>query len=61
MKNRIKKALVVGTLLVTMATSLIACGKKECDVCGEMGKCKTKEFFGQEINICEDCLDMFSY
>lgn len=59
MKKRITKALVVATLLITMATSLIACGKKECDICGEMGKCQTEEFFGQEINICEDCLDVF--
>ena len=55
MKKRITKALVVATLLITMATSLIACGKKECDICGEMGKCQTEEFFGQEINVCEDC------
>lgn len=59
MKKRITKALVVATLLITMATSLVACGKKKCDMCGEMGKCETIEFFGQEINICEDCQDIF--
>ena len=45
MKKRITKALVVATLLITMATSLIACGNKECEICGEMGKCQTEEFF----------------
>ena len=55
MKKRITKALVLATLLITMATSLIACGVKECDWCSEKAKCETINFNGQKVDLCEDC------
>lgn len=57
MKAKISKVLVVAGLTIAMATSFVACGAKECDMCGETGKCKTVELFGEKINICTDCQD----
>lgn len=57
MKKKISKVLVLACVSALVATTLTGCGKKECDICGEMGKCKTIEFLGSEINICGDCQD----
>ena len=55
MKNRLKKVLVITGLVATMTIGLAGCGKKTCDLCGEEGKSKTVEVFGEEVNICKDC------
>ena len=38
-----------------MATGFVACGQKECGLCGEMGRCKTYEVLGEKIPVCKDC------
>ena len=50
-----KKILVVVGLTIAMATGFVACGQKECGICGEMGSCKTYEFLGEKIPVCKDC------
>ncbi|MCM1103746.1 MAG: hypothetical protein NC409_06520 [Clostridium sp.] len=43
-------------MMMMVALSAVGCGKKvECDFCGEMKKCKTETFFGEEIHYCSDC------
>lgn len=55
MKKRLVKVLALTGVVMMFATG---CGKTAiCDICGEEGKCKTKEVFGEEVNICGDCQD----
>ena len=63
------KRLICVLLLVVMALTLTACGKFECDLCGDekFGKKYEREMLGVEIDICKDCYesledlaDMFS-
>lgn len=37
----------------------IGCGKNTqvCDFCEEEKTCQTKNVFGEEVYICDDCLD----
>ena len=41
-----------------LACTLVGCGKKECDVCGETASCKTTKIDGKKINYCKDCKDL---
>ena len=53
-----KKMIVVFALIAALLSTLAGCGQKvECDFCGEEKKCETSSLFGDEINVCEDCLD----
>ena len=51
-----KKVLML-VLVLAMTLTLAACGKVECDLCGEMKSCKTATILGEEINICGECRD----
>lgn len=55
MKKRLTKAVVLTSLLLTVALGAIGCKKVECDFCGETKRCSTTEIFGEEVNICKDC------
>ena len=45
-------------LLGCLSMFLGSCAQKEeCDFCGEIGKCDEKNFLGENILICEDCLN----
>lgn len=52
-----KKLICVLLVVVVMASMLTACGKFECDLCGEekSGKKYTEKVLGQEAEICKDC------
>ena len=54
-----KKFISIILLVVVMATLLTACGKFECDLCGEekSGKKYTEEILGEEVTYCQDCHD----
>ena len=54
-----KRFICVLLLIAMLATMLTACGKFECDLCGEekSGKKYESEFLGQEILICKDCYE----
>ena len=54
-----KKLICLLLVVVMMATMLAACGKFECEVCGEekSGKKYTEEILGREITYCQDCHD----
>lgn len=47
-------------LLAYLSLFLIGCAqKRECDFCGKLGKCEERSLFGEELLVCEDCLDDF--
>ena len=52
-----KRLICVFLLVVMLASLLTACGKFECDLCGEekSGKKHKEELLGEEIVICNDC------
>ena len=52
-----KKRMVALLCLVSMLFCLTACGKTECDLCGETKRCKTyeNELLGITMEICDDC------
>ena len=54
-----KRIICALLLVVVLATMLTACGKFECDMCGEekSGKKYEEDFFGEEIVICKDCYE----
>ena len=53
-----KKTIAIMLVALTALTLFTACGKKsECDFCGEIKKCSTKDVFGETISICKDCID----
>lgn len=55
MKRRMKKVLVLISVMAVLTVGFTGCGKKVCDFCGEEAKCKTEEVLGEEVNICKDC------
>ena len=54
-----KKIICVLLLVVVVASLLTACGKFECDLCGEekTGKKYTEKVLGQEVTYCKDCYE----
>ena len=52
-----KRIISLLVMLITMAMLLCACGKFECDLCGDekTGKKYKGELFGQEVVYCADC------
>lgn len=53
-----KKMIVAMVLLGALLFTLTGCGQRAvCDFCGEEKKCETRTMLGEEINVCEDCLD----
>jgi hypothetical protein len=52
-----KKLICILLLVVVLASLFTACGKFECDACGEekSGKKYKEEIFGKEVVICKDC------
>ena len=54
-----KKMIATVTLLVMLLAMLLTGCKKTavCDFCGEKGKCETRTVFGEELDICVDCLE----
>ena len=54
-----KRLICVFLLVVMLASLLTACGKFECDFCGEekTGKKYERELLGQEVDICKDCYE----
>lgn len=52
-----KKFICISFLVLMMTAMLTACGKFECDLCGEekSGKKYNKEVDEEKITICEDC------
>ena len=52
-----KRLICVFLLVVMLASLLTACGKFECDLCGEekSGKKHKEELLGEEVVICNDC------
>lgn len=56
MKKKLARAAAIAGMMTMVAFSAVGCGKKvECDFCGEVKKCKTETFLGEEINVCGDC------
>lgn len=56
-ERMMRKALVLVAAVIMLACTLVGCGKKECDVCGETASCKTTKIAGEKINYCKDCKD----
>ena len=55
--KHIRKMIVCVLVAMTVTMALAGCGeKKKCDFCGEMKNCKTISVFGEEINVCGDCI-----
>ena len=54
-----KKMIRVIALLMLLATLLCGCSKFTCDMCDQekSGVKHSVEFFGQELVICDDCMD----
>lgn len=53
-----KKVFAMVLVLVILSTLLVGCKKKtECDFCGEVARCDTIKFWGEECDICGNCLD----
>lgn len=52
-------SVVLATLTIAMsAFALTSCGEKhECDFCNEEKKCEVKSVWGEEIYVCDDCMD----
>ncbi len=50
--GKIILAMVAG---LVMATAFISCGKKECDLCGEMKSVSKYTTYGVTVEICKDC------
>lgn len=54
-----KRVICVLLLVVMLATLLTACGKFQCDLCGEekTGKKYEEEVLGQPVTYCKDCYE----
>ena len=54
-----KKLIGVIALAAIVMSMLAACGKFECDICGEekTGKKYEEEVFGMEVVYCKDCYE----
>jgi len=55
MKKKSVRFVALAMIVGMMATCFAGC-KKECDLCGEKAKCETVNFFGVEMNVCDDCM-----
>lgn len=48
-------------LLACLSLFVIGCAQtRECDICGELGKCEERSLWGESFLVCEDCLDDFA-
>ena len=54
-----KKLICILLLVVVLASLFTACGKFDCDLCGEekTGKKHKEELYGESVVICDDCYD----
>ncbi len=54
-----RKMIRFAAMLMLVASMLCGCAKFTCDLCNEekSGKKHTADFFGQELVICDDCMD----
>lgn len=54
-----KKKILVAAVSVIMALSMVACGTFTCDLCGQekSGKKHSQSILGQEITVCDDCVN----
>jgi len=56
-KMKMKKGFVLGVSLLMLL--LVGCGKKvECDFCGETRTGETKTVWGEEVDICDECIEI---
>ena len=59
--KRILSLVLLAVMLLTVCLSVTACGKKaECSLCGEeypVRKMEMEEVFGEEVYVCEDCME----
>ena len=53
------KRIVNIIMIMTMLGSLVGCGQQtmQCTFCEEEKVCETKVLLGEEVHICEECLD----
>jgi hypothetical protein len=57
----IKRCIIMGLMVTTMATFAVGCGKKvACDFCGNVAVCKEIDFYGETLYICQECLSDFN-
>ena len=60
MKKRFMRFCALAGMTVMMALSAVGCSKKvECDMCGEVKKCKSQKIDGEKVYLCEDCEAIF--
>lgn len=53
-----KRVVSIILTVIFMIAMLTSCETKaKCDFCGEEKSCKTKTVLGDEIKVCNDCLD----
>lgn len=53
-----KKIVAMVLILAVLPSTLVGCKEKvKCDFCGEIARCETTEVWGEELYICDDCLD----
>ena len=59
--KRILSLVLLAVMLVTLCVSFVACGEKaECSLCEEeypVRKMEKEEIFGEEVYVCEDCME----
>lgn len=57
MKKLVSTVLAI-VIFVSSAIVMTSCGEKhECDFCGEEKKCDVRIIMGEEIYVCDDCVD----
>lgn len=56
-----KRIIALVLVIASLAILLCACGKFECDFCGEekSGKKGTGKVAGESVTYCEDCEDAY--
>lgn len=59
-----KKYIVMSMCCLIVAGCFTGCGEEkniqECFFCEEEKECETKTVFGEQVYICNDCLEEFS-
>ena len=55
-KNTTKKIATIA-LAIAMLASFAACGKQNCDLCGQEAHCKKTTVWGEDVYLCPDCYD----
>ncbi len=55
-----KKIITLALATIMILSVLTGCAFKECSLCGEKKKCETTKVLGQEVNVCQDCIDGIS-